>query len=125
MEGVVILVPKNTYEISEDVWQQTYDDEAGAISHQPRRLWTILNRAALLYLGLFTGLSLFLAILDIDLLTSNGAIPKCLLVYVGLAVVLALIGGENNPIEKQPQVWLALYSWRPMRDITPQPKKEQ
>ena len=126
MEGVVILVPKNSYEIGEDVWPQTYDDdEATAGLNQPGRLWVILNRAALLYLGLFTGISLVLAIVDIDLLTHNGAIPKCLLVYVGLAVILALTGGETNPIEKQPQVWLAIYSWRPLRDPALRTKKEQ
>lgn len=119
------MVPKNEYELSEDVWQQTYDDEVSSSANQPGRLWIVLNRAALLYLGLFTALSLFLAVVNIDLLIHNGAIPKCLLVYVGLAVILALIGGETNPIERQPQVWLALYSWRPLRDPALRPEKER
>ncbi|MCB9077786.1 MAG: hypothetical protein H6631_09360 [Anaerolineaceae bacterium] len=120
------MVPKNMYEIGEDVWQQSYDDdEANAGLNPSGRLWAILNRAALLYLGLFTGISLVLAVVDINLLTHNGAIPKCLLVYVGLAVILALTGGETNPIEKQPQVWLAIYSWRPLRDPSLRSEKER
>jgi len=119
------MAPKIEHKISEFAWQQANDAEEDADSNQPGRLRTILSRAALLYLGLFMGLSLFLAIFDIDPLIHNGVLPRCLLVYVGLAVALALANGEANLVKEQTRAWLVLYGYRPLREHSPRRETER
>ncbi|MBI1880854.1 MAG: DPP IV N-terminal domain-containing protein [Chloroflexi bacterium] len=104
------MVPKISYKTTEFSWQKVDDTEANDAPSQPSRLRTILSRAALVCLGLFVGLSLFMSMLGINPLIHNGAMPKCLLVYVGLAMILALANSDTNLVTEQVRSRLAIYS---------------
>ena len=95
-------------------WQKA-NDEGNDFPSQPSRLRVILSRAALVYLSLFLGLSIFMSTLGINPLIHNGALLKCLLVYVGVALILALANGESNLVDEQARSWLVLFSHRPLR----------
>ena len=100
---------------TEIYWQEMIDEEDN-LPTPPSRLRTILSRAALVYLGLFVGLSFFMSMLGLNPLIHNGALPKCLLVYVGLALILALANnGETNLVDEQTHSWLAVFSYQPFR----------
>ncbi|MBE7554780.1 MAG: hypothetical protein HS126_27325 [Anaerolineales bacterium] len=90
------------------------DSEADDFQSKPGRLRTILGRAVGVYLGLFLGSSLVMSILGLDPLLHNGALPQCLLVIVGLALILALAGGETNLIDEQVRSRLILFNRRPL-----------
>jgi hypothetical protein len=109
------MASKTHYKTAEFSWQQIDETEVDDTPGHPSRLRTILSRAALVYLGLFLGLGLLLSILGINPLIHNGALPKCLLVYVGLALILALANGEANLVDEQARSWLTLFSHRPFR----------
>lgn len=89
------------------------DGEADDFQSKPGRLRTILGRAVGVYLGLFLGSSLVMSILGLDPLLHSGALPQCLLVMVGLALILALAGGEANLIDEQVRSRLTLFNRRP------------
>jgi hypothetical protein len=89
------------------------DNEANDFQSKPSRLRVILGRAVMVYLGLFLGVSLVMSILGLDPLLHNGALPQCLLVVVGLALILALAGGEVNLIDEQVHCRLILFNRRP------------
>jgi peptidoglycan/LPS O-acetylase OafA/YrhL len=103
-------MPKTT----ESSWQETHDDKADDFPGKPSRWRTSLSRVVIAYLGLFLGLSLFMSILGLDPLLHNGALPQCLLVIVGLALILALASGETNLVDEQARSWLVLFSRRPL-----------
>jgi hypothetical protein len=88
--------------------------EADDFQSKPGRLRTILGRAVMVYLGLFLGLSLVMSILGLDPLIHNGTLPKCLLVMVGLALILALASGESNLVDEQARSRLVLFTRRPL-----------
>jgi hypothetical protein len=115
-KGEIGVASKISYETPEFSWRKVNDIEEDDALTQPSRLRTILSRAALAYLGLFLGLSLFMSMLDINPLIHNGILPKCLLVYVGLAVILALANSDTNLIADQMRSRLAIYSYRPRRE---------
>ncbi len=96
-------------------WQKTNDIEENDAPNHPSRLRTIVSRAALVYLSLFLGLSIFLSMLGINPLIHNGILPKCLLVYVGLALILALANSETSLVYEQARSWLAVFNYRPLR----------
>jgi hypothetical protein len=97
-------------------WQKANDNEENDFPNQPNRLRTIVSRAALVYLGLFLGLSIFISMLGINPLAHNGALPIGLLVYVGSALILALANDETSLVEEQARSWLALTCRRPFRE---------
>ncbi len=110
------MATKTHYKTTEFSWQQEDETEEDHASSQPSRLRTILSRAALVYLGLFVGVSFFMSMLDLNPLLHNGALPKCLLVYVGLALILALANnGETDLVDEQTHSWLAVFSYQPFR----------
>jgi hypothetical protein len=110
------VTPKTNYRTTEFSWQKANDTDENNAPNQPSRLRTILSRAALVYLGLFLGLSIFMSMLGINPLIHNGILPKCLLVYVGLALILALVSGEASLMDEQARSWLALFRARPFRE---------
>jgi hypothetical protein len=95
-------------------WHKANNEE-NDVPGPPSRLRTILSRTALAYLGLFLGLGIFMSVLGINPLTHDGALPKCLLVYVGLALLLALGNIETNMVDEQVRCWLIVFSHRPSR----------
>jgi hypothetical protein len=88
--------------------QNANDNEENEFPNQANRLRTIVSRAALVYLGLFLGLSIFISMLGINPLAHNGALPICLLAYVGSALILALANDETSLVEEQARSWLIL-----------------
>lgn len=110
------MAPKTDHKIAEFTWQKLNDDEQTGSPTPPGRLRAILNRAALAYLGLFLGLSAVMSMLGLDPLIHNGALPKCLLVYVGLAVIWALANSDTSMVEEQTRSWLALAGYRSRRE---------
>lgn len=109
------MAAKTHYKITEISRQQGDEIEEANAPGQPSRLRTILSRAALLYLGLFLGVSLFLSMLGLDPLIHHGALPKYLLAIVGLAMILALANDEANLADEQARSRLALFSHWPFR----------
>jgi hypothetical protein len=109
------MTPQTNYKTTEFSWPKAIDLEENDTPNQPSRLWTILSRAALVYLSLFLGLSVFMSVLGINPLIHNGILLKCLLVYVGLALILALVNGEASPMNEQARSWLAVFSYQPFR----------
>jgi hypothetical protein len=111
------MAPKVSHSTPKIVWQKADTLEEKEPPKQPSRLRTILSRAAVLYLSLFLGLSTLLMMAGIDPLTHNGALPKWLLVYVGLATILALANsGEASLLEEHTRAWLAVFSPRSRND---------
>jgi hypothetical protein len=110
------MAPKASHKTFEFSRQKVNEYDGNDFPNQPSRLRTILSRAALVYLGLFLGLSLFISMLGINPLTHNGALPIGLLVYVGLALILALANGETSLVEEQTRSWLALARRRTSRE---------
>lgn len=109
------MEPSPIHPITEFTRQKADDSEENDFPRQPSRLRIVLSRAALVYLGLFLGLSTFLSMLGVDPLIHNGALPKFLLVYIGLAVIWALANGETSPVEEHTRSWLALAGPRSLR----------
>ena len=98
------------------VWSTTNDDEESNVSYDTGRLQLIVSRAAILYLGLFLGSSILLSICGVDPFVRNGLIPKILLVYVGLATILAMANTQTNLAKEQTRGWLALTGKRRFED---------
>jgi hypothetical protein len=89
-------------------WQEINDNEENEFSTRANRLHSMVSRAVLVYLGLFLGLSIFISMLGINPLIHNGALPICLLAYVGSALILALANDETSLVEEQARSWLIL-----------------
>jgi hypothetical protein len=85
--------------------------------NQRSRLRTILSRAALVYLGLFLGLSTCMSFLGIDPLIYKGALLKFLLIYVGAALGLALATGQVSLIDELTRACLTLGYRRPSKNV--------
>ncbi len=99
-------------EFVEGSWPDISEDTWGDPPRPPSRLRIILSRAAVVYLGLFLGVSLLLSVLGVDPLTHGGLIPQCLLVYVGFMTLVALANGEDeNLINEQIRSRLALVTY--------------
>lgn len=105
------MAPKTTEYFS----QQTDDIDADDFPDRPNRLRIILSRATLVYLAMFLGAGIVLSMFGINPLIHNGALPKCLLVFVGVALILALANSEVNLVEEQTRSWLTLTAHRPFK----------
>lgn len=100
------------YEVTEESGLNPTEDHWDDLPRPPSRLRTILGRAAVVYLGLFLGISLLLSMVGVDPLTHGGLIPQCLLVYVGFMALVALANGDDeNLINEQIRSRLALVTY--------------
>lgn len=107
------MAANSNYVIIEDAWPDVSDDNEGELSTRPSRWRSLLTRAVCLYLGLLLSLSLFLSILGVDPLVHNGALAKGLLLYIGLATLLALVYDDDESlIDQQARSRLALFTPR-------------
>lgn len=68
----------------------------------------ILSRAAVVYLVLFMGLGLIMSALGVNPLVNNGLMPKALLIFVGLALIMALANTLIDLCREQGRNWLRL-----------------
>lgn len=83
------------------------ENEAAAVERR-RYLRTILSRAAVVYLVLFMILGLIMSAVGVNPLTNNGLMPKALLVFVGLALLIALANTLTDLFREQGRNWLRL-----------------
>jgi hypothetical protein len=67
-----------------------------------------LSRAAVVYLVLFFGLGLVMSVWGVNPMANNGLMPKVLLVFVGLALVIALANTRTDLSREQGRNWLRL-----------------
>ena len=94
-------------------WKQHVKEEETRPSIPSGRWRYLLNRALMLYGGLFFGVSILLSLLGVDPLIHNGVVPKGLLVYVGLAVILAWASSEAQRADEPAAGWFTrLGKWR-------------
>ncbi|NJN95514.1 MAG: hypothetical protein HC875_16085 [Anaerolineales bacterium] len=66
------------------------DRENEATAERRRYLHVMVSRAVIVYLVLFMLLGLIMAMVGVNPLVNNGLMPKVLLVFVGLALLIAL-----------------------------------
>jgi|GEM_PF-5808778 len=84
------------------------EDEAAAAIERRRYLRAILSRAVVVYLVLFMGLGLVMSAVGVNPLANNGLMPKALLVFVGLALLIALANTLTDLFREQGRNWLRL-----------------
>lgn len=84
------------------------EDEAAAAVERRRYLRAILSRAVGVYLVLFMGLGLVMSAVGVNPLVNNGLMPKALLVFVGLALLIALANTLTDLFREQGRNWLRL-----------------
>ena len=79
-----------------------------------RRVWTLISRAGASYLALFILLGAAMSVVGVSPLVNNGLMPKTLLVFVGLALLIALTNTLMEAWSERERPWLgALWqSWR-------------
>ena len=94
----------------EATWPDPDNNEIAWLAGQQTHLRTILSRAVVVYLALFIGLGLLMLALGINPLVNNGLMPKVLLVFVGLALAIALANTltETDLLREQARNWLRL-----------------
>jgi hypothetical protein len=94
-------------------WEPLVEEEDMEVLFPPTRLRLLLNRAVSLYVGLFFGLSMLLSLLGVDPLIHNGLMPKALLIYVGIALLLAWASSEVQRLDEPSPGWLVrVGKWR-------------
>lgn len=82
--------------------------ETEGLNEQRGRLRTVLSRAVLVYLLLFIGLGLVMSLFGVNPLANHGLMPKLLLVFVGLALVIAWANTLTDLLREQSRNWLRL-----------------
>jgi hypothetical protein len=93
-------------------FEEMDDDQTEWLAERRNHLRTMVSRAAVVYLVLFMGLGLAMSLLGINPLVNNGLMPKVLLVFVGLALVIALANTLTDLSREQGRNWLRLMRWR-------------
>ena len=116
-EGAV--EPKAGQPDAEIICSDSDDDETGWLAEQRSHLRTILSRAAVVYLVLFMGLGLVMSVWGVNPMVNNGLMPKVLLVFVGLALVIALANTRTDLSREQGRNWLRLVRGRAMSGKKP------
>jgi|SRR6185503_15237487 hypothetical protein len=116
-EGAV--EPKAGQPDAETICSDSDDDETGWLAEQRSHLRTMLSRAAWVYLVLFIGLGLIMSVWGVNPMVNNGLMPKVLLVFVGLALVIALANTRTDLSREQGRNWLRLVRGRAMSGKKP------
>ncbi len=78
------------------------------VAEQWRHIRVMVSRAAGVYLILFLGLGLVMSLAGVNPLANNGLMPKLLLVFVGLALLIALANTLTDLSREQGRNWLRL-----------------
>lgn len=103
-ESAGLMAPK----AGQAPWLEVEAAEVGWTAQRRRRIWVILSRAAVVYLVLFMGLGLIMSALGVNPLVNNGLMPKALLIFVGLALIMALANTLIDLCREQGRNWLRL-----------------
>jgi hypothetical protein len=96
------------------------EDETVRADQRRRYLRAILSRAAGVYLVLFMALGLIMSALGVNPLANDGLMPKALLIFVSLALLIALANTLTDLFREQGRNWLRL---APKREDTPANEK--
>ena len=83
-------------------------DESIWLDRRYHELRPIISRAVVTYLVLFMGLGLAMSALGVNPLIKDGLMPKALLIFVGLALLIALAGRLSDLAQGQGTDWLNL-----------------
>ncbi len=84
-------------------------DEPSASDNDQTGHWrVIIGRAIMIYLGLFLGVGVMMSLLGVNPLANNGAMPMGLLIFVGLAVLIALSGDMGELAHGFGRGWLSI-----------------
>ncbi|MCK6628441.1 MAG: hypothetical protein L6R45_25110 [Anaerolineae bacterium] len=94
---------------TEPVCLKITGQEVDELPKPASRLRRIFSRAGWVYLSLFLGLSLLLSVCGFDPLLQQALLPKGLLIFVGLALILALGSAETNLLAEYTHSRLVLY----------------
>lgn len=81
--------------------------EAAAVERR-RYLRLMMSRAVAVYLVLFMLLGLLMSVMGVNPLANNGLMPKALLLFVGLALLIALANTLTDLFREQSRNWLSL-----------------
>lgn len=98
------------------VWPEIDSDETGGLAEPRRRFRLIIGRAVLVYLLLFLALGVSMSLLGVDPLAHNGLMPKALLLFVGLALLMALINTAAQLSQERSVGWLLRGLIKPSQD---------
>jgi hypothetical protein len=93
-------------------FEEMGDDRAEWLAERRSHLRTMVSRAAGVYLALFMSLGLIMSIFGVNPLVNNGLMPKVLLVFVGLALLIALANTLTDLSREQGRNWLRLVRGR-------------
>lgn len=83
-------------------------DESEWGSRYRVELSTIITRAVVVYGVLFFGLGLVMSLLDVNPLANNGLMPKGLLAFVGLSLLIALANRLASYAHESGHSWLTI-----------------
>jgi len=84
------------------------EDELIWLDRRHHDLRPIISRAVVTYLVLFMGFGLAMSVLGVNPLIKNGLMPKALLIFVGLALLIALAGRLSDLSQGPGTDWLNL-----------------
>lgn len=99
---------ENEWKNSTVLANETEGEYEAAAAERRRYLGVILSRAVVVYLVLFMLLGLFMSVMGVNPLANNGLMPKALLVFVGLALLIALANTLTDLFREQGRNWLRL-----------------
>jgi hypothetical protein len=91
-------------------WLDLVEDEATWVLERRKRFQMIVFRAIVAYLVLFLGSGLLMSFLGVHPLTNDACMPKALLVFVGLALLMALANTQAEDLPERERVWLR-FKW--------------
>ena len=102
-------VKKETAQLEnrDDAWQAVEDDEP---AEYRQRVQMIVWRAVMVYIVLLFGVGATMSILGVNPLANNGLMPKAILIFVGLSLLIALINTLTDFSQEHGRSWLRLIS---------------
>ena len=84
------------------------EEEAPNLAEQRSLIRTIISRAIVVYLVLFLALGSLMSSLGVSPLARGGLMPKALFLFVGAALVMALVNVLAGAAREHGQSWLTL-----------------
>jgi hypothetical protein len=84
------------------------EEEAPDLTEQHSLIRTIISRATVVYLVLFLALGGLMSSLGVNPLARGGLMPKALFLFVGAALVMALVNVLTEAAREHGQGWLSL-----------------
>jgi hypothetical protein len=92
----------------ESGWASFNEEEIAWLLDYQKHIRVIISRAMATYLVLFLCLGLVMSFSGVSPLAKNGLMPKVLLIFVGLALLLALANTLSENFSEYRQGWSTL-----------------